>query len=29
MFLNGQRDLSKAQIKALLEKFRVDASLFL
>jgi len=29
MFLSGQRELSKAQIKALVGKFRVDASLFL
>jgi HTH-type transcriptional regulator / antitoxin HigA len=28
MFLKGERDLSKAQIKALVERFRVDASLF-
>ena len=29
MFLKGERALSKAQIKALVERFRVDASLFL
>ena len=29
MFLNGDRELSKAQIKALAERFKVDASLFL
>lgn len=29
MFLNGERGLSKAQIKALVARFRVDASLFL
>lgn len=29
MFLKGERELSKAQIKALVERFRVDASLFL
>lgn len=29
MFLRGERELSKAQIKALVEKFRVDATLFL
>lgn len=29
MFLNGQRALSKRQIKALAERFRIDASLFL
>ncbi len=29
MFLNGERGLSKAQIKALVERFRIDASLFL
>ena len=29
MFLHGARGLSKAQIKALAERFRIDASLFL
>jgi HTH-type transcriptional regulator / antitoxin HigA len=29
MFLKGDRDLSKAQIKKLAERFKVDASLFL
>jgi len=29
MFLNGNRGLSKTQIKALVERFRIDASLFL
>jgi HTH-type transcriptional regulator/antitoxin HigA len=29
MFLKGERGLSKAQIKALVERFRVDAGLFL
>jgi len=29
MFLKGHRGLSKAQIKALVSRFRVDASLFL
>ena len=29
MFLKGERELSKSQIRALVEKFRVDASLFL
>ena len=29
MFLSGERGLSKSQIKALVERFRVDASLFL
>ena len=29
MFLKGERGLSKAQIKAMVERFRVDASLFL
>ena len=29
MFLNGNRGLSKAQIKALVGRFRVDAGLFL
>lgn len=29
MFLKGKRDLSKTQIKTLVERFRVDASLFL
>jgi HTH-type transcriptional regulator/antitoxin HigA len=29
MFLKGERGLSKGQIKALVERFRVDASLFL
>lgn len=29
MFLRGQRDLSKAQIKKLASRFRVDAGLFL
>lgn len=29
MFLNGERELSKAHIKALVARFRVDASLFL
>jgi len=29
MFLNGERGLSKMQIKALVERFRVDARLFL
>jgi len=29
MFMKGQRDLSKTQIKALAAHFRVDASLFL
>jgi len=29
MFLKGQRDLSKSQIKKLAERFKVDASLFL
>jgi len=29
MFLNGERELSKPQIKALVERFRVDANLFL
>jgi HTH-type transcriptional regulator / antitoxin HigA len=29
MFLKGERQLSKTQIKALVEKFHVDASLFL
>ena len=29
MFLKGERALSKAQIKALVERFRLDASLFL
>ena len=29
MFLNGQRELSKAHIKALVARFRVDAGLFL
>lgn len=28
MFLNGERELSKSHIKALVERFRVDASLF-
>jgi hypothetical protein len=28
MFLKGDRDLSKAQIKKLADRFRVDASLF-
>ena len=28
MFLKGDRDLSKAQIKKLVERFKVDASLF-
>jgi len=29
MFFKGERGLSKTQIKALVERFRVDASLFL
>jgi HTH-type transcriptional regulator/antitoxin HigA len=29
MFFKGERGLSKAQIKAVVERFRVDASLFL
>ncbi len=29
MFLSGQRDLSKTHIKALAQRFRVDANLFL
>jgi HTH-type transcriptional regulator / antitoxin HigA len=29
MFLKGQRELSKSHIKALVERFRIDASLFL
>ena len=29
MFLKGERGLSKAHIKALVARFRVDASLFL
>jgi HTH-type transcriptional regulator/antitoxin HigA len=29
MFLNGERGMSKAQIKALVARFRVDASFFL
>jgi HTH-type transcriptional regulator/antitoxin HigA len=29
MFLRGQRELSKPQIKALVERFRIDATLFL
>jgi HTH-type transcriptional regulator/antitoxin HigA len=29
MFLKGHRELSRQQIKALVERFRVDASLFL
>jgi len=29
MFLSGERDLSKAHIKALVARFRVNASLFL
>ena len=29
MFLNGERELSKSHIKAIVERFRVDASLFL
>ena len=29
MFLNGERELSKAHIKALVARFRVDAGLFL
>jgi len=29
MFLKGERELSKAHIKALIERFRVDAGLFL
>jgi antitoxin component HigA of HigAB toxin-antitoxin module len=29
MFLSGGRDLSKSHIKALVERFRVDASMFL
>ena len=29
MFLKGERELSKSQIKLLVEKFRVDANLFL
>ena len=29
MFLNGERGLSKVQIKLLVQKFRVDANLFL
>jgi len=28
MFLNGQRELSKPQIKALVDRFRIDATLF-
>jgi HTH-type transcriptional regulator/antitoxin HigA len=29
MFLKGERELSKAQIRALVKRFRVDASMFL
>jgi HTH-type transcriptional regulator / antitoxin HigA len=29
MFLKGERGLSKAHIKALVNRFRIDASLFL
>jgi len=29
MFLKGERELSKAHIKALAARFRVDANLFL
>jgi HTH-type transcriptional regulator/antitoxin HigA len=29
MFLNGERELSKSHIKALVKRFRVDANLFL
>ena len=29
MFLNGERELSKAHIKAIVARFRVDANLFL